>query len=388
MIDMIARIDQYKLEEIAEHNAAATRLLIKERLFPGGVIPFGYKTEKVLHNGKRRSKLTINEEEAPIIREIFESVASGVPLRSISRSFIKRGIKGRYGKDLVPDSLKVLLNNIIYKGERFYSMNHGDDVYVKDYCTPIVSPELFDAVQRVLENNKDIAKGRTRKRTYALTGKLVCDTCGRSFCGSNTGKNTYYSCRSKKDMKKCGMKMVRQDWLEPMAFEVVRDNLLTPKAIDKIAKKVMQDIKKSPAIEGDKNELYTRKATLEKEIAETVQMKLNGEISSDIMVMMNADKEKELRSVNAKIADLKASVNPNITPSYIKKQIESIFDSSIPFEECDKEMLKELFAQTIEKVVVSNTQVEFHLRLPISKSLDNSYDGSPLYELTKIIDRK
>ena len=385
MIDMIARIDQYKLEEIAEHNSSATRLLIKEGFFAGGVPPFGYKIEKVMHNGKQRSKLAINEEEAVYVREIFDRIASGVSIRSVCRSLSEKGIRGRNGKEFAPDTLLVILKNIIYKGERYYKMKIGDDVYVKNYCSPIVENEVFAAVQRILENNKEVAKGRTRQRIYPLTGKLRCETCGRAFTGTNTGKHTYYACRSKSRMKRCGVKMVRRDWIEATAFELVIKNLLTDKAIDKITKQVMKDIKKTPAIEGNKNELYSRKATLEREIAETVQMKLNGEINGDIMIMMNAEKEKELQTVNVKIAELKAAVNPNITPSYIKSRIESIFDASVPYEECSPEMLQELFSQTIEKVVISNTQVEFHLRLPMSKSLDNSYTGSPLFELTKFV---
>lgn len=386
-INMLATIDQYQSDTISDFVSAATRYLISEGFFAGGIPPFGFTTEKVMHNGKGRTKLIPYEPEAAVVREIFESVAAGKNLGHIAKTLTERGITARSGKPFHWEVLYKILTNIVYKGERLYKMANGDNAFCQNYCTPIVSKELFANANKTHEANKKKPKGRHRKNIYPLTGKLTCPSCGRAMVGTCSNKNLYYKCDSRHRNFPCTTKAIRKPQLDKMAFDAVREHILSDKAIEDITKKVLSYIKKAPAVAEDKKELSNRKSTLEKEITDVVRMKLKGTISESVLESLTRELEAELAIINRKLAELELSVNPSIDALYIKKHIKAIFNKDTPFVECSQEMLKELFAQTVKDIEVGNTQVVIHLRIPLSDNKDKTSYGFPNIEISVKMDR-
>lgn len=386
-VNMLATIDQYKAEEISDFVSAATKYLISDGFFAGGIPPFGFTTEKVIHNGKERTKLVPCEPEAAVVREIFESVAAGKLLGHIARSLTERGITARSGKPFHWEVLYKILTNIVYKGERLYKMKNGDDAYCQNYCLPIVSKELFAIANKTHEENKKKPQGKHRKNLYPLTGKLTCPSCGKAMTGSCSNKNLYYKCSRRYKNTPCTTKAIRKEQLDEMAFDAVRDNILSDKAIADITKKVLEKIKKAPAAAEDKKDLSDRKATLEKEIAEVVRMKLKGTISESVLETMTREMEAELSNINHKLAKIELAVDTTIDAVYIKKHIQAIFNKDIPFAECSQEMLKELFLQTVKEIEIGNTQVVIHLRIPLSNATHKTGYGFPVLGLCVKVQR-
>lgn len=386
MIDIIARVDQYKIEEIGEHVSAAMRLLINEGFHASGRPPYGYDIVPVMHNGKERQKLVPNKKEAEVVRSIFDQFCEEGNLRRIYTRLAEQGIRNKQGKPYARDSIRWMLKNLVYKGARLYKMKNGADVYNENYCEPIVSPEQFDEAQKILEGNRKATQGRKRKNVYPLTGKLFCLKCGTPLTGIVTKqKYGYYSCRGKQNFMDCDTRLVRRDWLEPLIFETILKNILSDKAIANITQQALKQIKKAPAEAEDEKSLTKKKEKLQSDITEIVQMKLNGDISADIMTMMKKSKEDELSAINRKLSEISVAFNSNIDEAYIKRQIKSIFDPTQDY--ADPEILFALFAQTVEKVEISNTQVIIYLRVPILNRLDKVEFKSLHFTLNIQIDR-
>lgn len=387
-VNMLATIDQYKAEEISDFVAAATRYLISEGFFAGGIAPFGYKAKKVLHNGKERAKLFPEESEAEAVRYIFDSFTAGRPVTAICDSLKDKGIKKRNGEYFQPANITPILQNRIYIGERYYKMKSGLDAFSTNYCEPLITEEQFNTAQAIIERKKHKNKARKRKNVRALTGLVTCGECGRQFYGSLNNGKPYYKCAGRHRIGvKCKCAPINGEILEKAVLQAIKENLLTDEAIEKLAKEVLSQIKKAPAITEDKKQLLAQKNTLEIEIAELVQMKMSKEITESVYARMKGPKDAELDMVTRKLSQLGAAYNSTITKQSIKRQIKSIFDISQSYADFDKESLKDIFHQVVENVELSNTQMIIHLRIPFDKITFNEHDGFPKLALKVYIER-
>lgn len=168
---------------------------------------------------------------AAIVREIFERYANGENVREITDELNARGILTSHGARWNKNSLHTILKNERYAGVYIWS-----NIRVEGGIPPIVSRELFEAVQDRL---RIVAKAPAAERTdvdYLLTGKLFCGRCGSPMTGeSGTGKSGrkfyYYSCVGRKRFKTCEKKPVKKDWIEETVVRQTRERCLTDEMI-------------------------------------------------------------------------------------------------------------------------------------------------------------
>jgi site-specific DNA recombinase len=165
----------------------------------GGTPPFGYKLAN--------KRLEIDPIAAESVRLIFELYRDGMGVKSIGNELLKRGIKSPKGGVWSIASLMVVLRNPVYLGKivhhkkseaksigsvrvktekRYIEHPRESWIVTENAHEPIVTPELFDAVQRRM-------KGNTKRTAnldtgFLLTGLLRCGNCGRTMSG-RTFKN-------------------------------------------------------------------------------------------------------------------------------------------------------------------------------------------------------
>lgn len=196
------------LQTTQKVNAAKQR---KARLgeHNGGIPPLGYKVVD--------KHLQIDEAEAAIVRRIFHEYAQGSSYKSIIDGLNRDGLKTKRGNPFGSNSLHDLLKNEKYTGVLTYGgkpyradgtrNTHGasgpDAIRTEEAVPPIISRELFDAVQERMAKNKHAQGGRPgTKRDYPLKGKVFCGLC-KSAVYVSTSKKVY-------DYYKCGGKKKRQ----------------------------------------------------------------------------------------------------------------------------------------------------------------------------------
>ena len=181
----------------------------------------------------------IVEEEAAVIRKIYDLFLSGKTINEIAAILTSMGVLTPAGKKKWSVStVRRILSNEKYKGEALLQKtftvdyltkevrkNNGEvpSVRVHNSHEPIIEPEVFDRVQEILaESTKRRAKVRTR---HPFAGKLVCGDCG-SFYGHkvwrlrSTGEhcNVWY-CNHKYDGDKtCDSPRLRDEEIKA-AFE-------------------------------------------------------------------------------------------------------------------------------------------------------------------------
>lgn len=198
-------------------------------LSTGGNLPYAYKV--IDH------RLTVDEEKAPAVKLAFEMYADGKTKSEIARELTARGYRTQKGNDISASFISGMLSNPTFKGE-------NDFCGVKRESPAIVTAELYDKVQDLLQKNKRQYGKKTEGTYFALTGKLFCGHCGAAMIGdSGNGKGGtyyYYSCINKKNRRACKKKSERQDWLEKYVCEQTANFVLAPKNISYIAKRVAE----------------------------------------------------------------------------------------------------------------------------------------------------
>ncbi len=137
----------------------------------------------------------IVEEEAVIIRQIYDLFLSGKTINEIAATLTKMRVPTPTGRaKWSVSTVKSILSNEKYKGEallqKTYTVdyltkevrkNNGEvmSVRVHNSHDPIIEPEVFDRVQEMLaEYTNRRAKVRTK---HPFAGKLICGDCGEFY---------------------------------------------------------------------------------------------------------------------------------------------------------------------------------------------------------------
>ena len=154
--------------------------------------PYGYILEKL--NGK--SYLIINDEQAEIIREIFNLYDIGFRGQELTDRIKLKGF------DLYKQILSNILRNVAYKGMIKVENWFGKEE-IKGLHEPIIDEELFDRIQFKLGVYKNFQKPKTLlNEDFPLRGILYCNICTKKLTGSfSTGRKNkkypYYRCSTK-----------------------------------------------------------------------------------------------------------------------------------------------------------------------------------------------
>lgn len=201
---------------------------------------------------RRDTHYAIYEPEAQVIRKIFTDIAGGKTMGQVAAELTGIYPTPSGGTLWGRNSIRPILKRPTYKGE-FHSGRYGKDeagrhIENEDFVIvpvpAIVSPEVWDEANRVLEKNKQTA-ARNAKKPYLLTGLMRCASCGRSFMGHNgrtrlNGKRLptpqrVYHCTSRTDDRRaligCPQGYIGCNKLDDAVWHIVCQVLLEPEVM-------------------------------------------------------------------------------------------------------------------------------------------------------------
>ena len=143
-------------------------------------------------------KMYINEEGARIVRLIFHKfVKEGKGTHVIARELREEGIAPMRVKEWQNTVILRVIRNEKYCGdlvqkktytpdflshEKKYNRGQEEFVIIKDHHEPIVSRELFDEANRILDEKSLSQEGKAKHSSrYPFSGKIKCGCCGASY---------------------------------------------------------------------------------------------------------------------------------------------------------------------------------------------------------------
>ena len=185
------------MSSIAQEESRKTSERVKwgqKRQMEQGVV-FG---RSMLGYDVKGGKMYINEEGARIVRLIFHKfVKEGKGTHVIARELREEGIAPMRVKEWQNTViLRVILNekycgDLVQKKtytpdflshEKKYNRGQEEFVIIKDHHEPIVSRELFDEANRILDEKSLSQEGKAKHSSrYPFSGKIKCGCCGASY---------------------------------------------------------------------------------------------------------------------------------------------------------------------------------------------------------------
>ncbi len=185
------------MSSIAQEESRKTSERVKwgqKRQMEQGVV-FG---RSMLGYDVKNGKMTINEEGARIVRLIFHKfVDEGKGTHVIARELREEGIEPMRVKEWQNTVILRVIRNEKYCGdlvqkktytpdflshEKKYNRGQEEFVIIKDHHEPIISRELFDKANRILDAKSLSQKGRAKhSNRYPFSGKIKCGRCGASY---------------------------------------------------------------------------------------------------------------------------------------------------------------------------------------------------------------
>jgi DNA invertase Pin-like site-specific DNA recombinase len=217
---------------------AGLRATAQAGFWPGGPAPFGYRLEDD-PAGSRHKVLTIDEDEAKVIREAVSLILDhGHTTWTATEVLNATGLVTRSGKPWYFRNLAFQLKKEHLTGTFTYNHSSGPVTFE---IPPILTQARWDALQavtRALPGSKD------KNRFYALTGYLNCE-CGGSISGVYRKEYDarYYKCsRTTAPIptdERCPHypRYLSADQLEVTVWDAIHDLLTDPARLEDAAKR-------------------------------------------------------------------------------------------------------------------------------------------------------
>ena len=228
MLNILLSFAQFEREQIADRTRDKVCAARRRGKWTGGIPVLGYD----IHPTDK--KLLPNEQEAHIVRAIFDLYLKHRSLQKVAAEMDRRGWttkewttkKGKHhpGQKFSKSTLARHLTNPVYigfvllNGKRYPGEHRG-----------IIRKEVFDKAQAILKDNRQNNGSKVKNRYGALLKGLVrCGACGTAMVPTTARKNNriyrYYTCSSAQKLgwKTCPHPSVKAQDLEAMVIGRIR----------------------------------------------------------------------------------------------------------------------------------------------------------------------
>ena len=387
MEGMIEVIDEFYSAVLAQETLRGMVENSRKGYRNGGYPVYGYKNVRIFDDRNNpKTKYEVNETEAKVVRLIFELYAKGNGLKNIAMYLNKHSYKSRSGHTWSKGTIANILRNEVYIGWIVFNKRdtktfgkqfkpESEWIIIKNTHEPIINEELFNKVQRLIEQRQPKNQpARVTASQYLLSGLMKCGKCGHTYGVTGYGRDrkyAYYNCitYSKRGKDICAGHSVRADELDREVIERVKSLIFS----DENMQKLVDDINaatKSLRID------YGKKITELKKKANELQLRLARQYEAIeggvIDLNLVAPRLKELKNQKDALQEeisYYESLNSQNQPVYItkpmiekfRKEMEQIFMGDNVQEQRD--FLKKF----IEKIIVKEEGIEIVYYAPGTK---------------------
>ncbi len=354
------------LESMAEYYSAELSQKIKRGMaitaskckFFGGFIPYGYKVDEDKH-------FIINEETAPIVKQMFEMLASGYNYADIARYLNGRGIPPARGDKWNKNSFHSIFANRKYLGKYIYQGNEIDGGMPR-----IIDDKLFDEVQEILKKYAAAPSRGKAVEEYILSEKAFCGYCGESMTAgggtSHTGqKHYYYICHSKRKGG-CHKSSENKNNLEFTVANAVYDFLSRRENAELVA----QDTINYYEHRTGEDSLRSIEARIRHAKDEAEQLTNAFILARNDMLRANI--ERKMQEIEILIKDLsasKAQIELERGKKFTKEKIVDFIAEMLKGDPADKEYQKQLIDNLVYKVFVYDDHIITYLTFGNEKDI-------------------
>lgn len=343
--------------------------------FIGSFPTYGYLKSPDDHH-----KLIIDEEAAPVVRQVFKWFIEGKSVIGITKELNALGIpnpstykklkgwnykhtSGKNNDGLWCDStVRRMLSNemyignmvqgkntiISYKINQFKSIPKSDWIIVENTHEPIIDRETFDKAQSLFNRNTRTAPTKTDVDLFA--GFVKCADCHRAM-SKKTNKHSYgtykyYRCVTSRKMYSgaCSPHSIRLDKLEQAVLVTIQTMIDTAIELDKVLEKISKNAEK-------RGESLAKKS-MEKLVAKREQIKnmmldlypdwKSGAITQEEYLALKENMGEKVKKLDEKISDFERMLESDNTTKTAENDFISHFKQYGKIDKLTRPILTEL----------------------------------------------
>lgn len=264
IINQMMSIAQFEAEQTGQRIRQVQAYKVSKGEVISGAVPPGFSIV---------GKKLVPNNDAPIVKEVFEYFSLYGNLRKTLRHFDHTGIFPR-----TSHAFKNMMRCTKYAG--FFRDN-------PNYCEPIISRELYDDVQRKLTMNVKFSQ----KHIYLFSGLIKCAECGRVMnAGMYTGHGYAYKryrCRGK----------YTSGAITCENSKTVFENTLEKHLLDHVREELQGYIFKAESEQKQSKSNAKRKASIKAKLKKLKELYINDLITLDEYKQDKAAYEAELEAL-------------------------------------------------------------------------------------------
>jgi len=359
---MIAAMAQWEREEISERVAASVPIRAKLGKPTGGQAAYGFQWLD--------KKLVPNPKEAPIRKLIYDLFLEHQRKKTVARLLNESGYRTRNGSKFTDTTVGRLLRDTTAKGLHRANWTKGppergqkrviksQSEWVYNRIEPIVSEELWDKCNAILDEQEKKNKRPSKKTVQLFAGYVKC-ACGQTmYVPSNTPKYVCYKCRNKIGIAD----------LEEIFHEQLKTFFFSPKEITEYLSQADQTIKEKEKLLKTLND--DRKKT-EQDMEKIYRAYTNDEITMEAFGRHYRPLEERLKQIDGQIPEIQGEIDflkiQFLSSDQIFAEAKDLYSrwSQLTFEEKRK-----IIENITEKIIVNKEDVTINLTyLPSSLEL-------------------
>ncbi len=382
-LSIMSSIAQDELRKLSSRVKFGHQQAIKNNVVLGNSRIFGYR--------KENRRLVIDEEQAPMVRELFELYATDqYSMKQIEALFWEKGYRNLNGKKIAHTTMSNMISNPKYKGYYVGNKVKVVDMFTKkqkflppeewvmfkdetgEIVPAIVSEELWDQANAILRRRSDDVKNRQGVCNHAnlLTGKLFCTCCGTAYYRRESQdkqghKNSKWVCsgKIKNGADSCASFPIYEDEIKPLLLDVFRDTEASAEALIEEYVEMYRALDRGGRLGSQIAALHKKLATVEQKRMKLLTFNAQGKLDDADFLAMNKQCSAEAKTLQAQLDELTAQQE---SAGNMKQQLDTIRTvlRNAQKDAAKGVITKEFVARYIDKIFVTPEE-DGSLRLDI-----------------------
>ena len=370
-------------------------------LLPWTRAPYGYRVDP--EHPRDPAGVRIEESEAAIVREMFAWYAEEAhSLCSLARLLEELGIRTSTGLarwNLA--SIRDLLTNPVYTGlvygnrwRRRGSLERRSATAPSKYSSfsrvavppaewilvaqipALVSAEQFQQVQARLVTNRRFAQRNNKAHPYLLRNLVSCGVCGLSCLAKTTMQGyRYYFCTGKMKAlfshreQKCFSRLIPSERLDQLVWDDLSVLLTEPEQVTQALERAHSGTWLPQELQARQESLRRGQASLAQQLDRLTEAYLAGVVLLEEYRRRRSDLERRCQILEEQQKQLTAQVDRREELAGLSRSIEDFCQRIRQgLEQASFEQKRKLVELLIDRVIVTDGEVEIRYVMPTSKS--------------------